>query len=142
VAVGQLLIGARHLHLPGLSAAPFLHGFLVVDYGHGEQRVFSGDKDRGLLYVAPLLLYEDIFDAEHPDRRGLVFLRTVSDDEDADRLQASFRRTRAQIEALNLMYSPTRNNCNSVITTLLLRAEIVLPPAPAWSMPGYGRSIL
>jgi hypothetical protein len=142
VSVAQLLIGARHLHLPGLSAAPFFHGFLVIDYGHGDQRVFSADKDKGLLYAAPLLLYEDIFDAEHPDRRGLVFLGSVSDHEDAQHLEASFRRTRTQIEALDLIYTPTRNNCNSVITTLLLEAKIALPPAPAWSMPGYGRSIL
>jgi hypothetical protein len=66
VSVAQLLIGARHLHLPGLSAAPFFHGFLVIEYGHGDQRVFSADKDKGLLYAAPLLLYEDIFDVRAP----------------------------------------------------------------------------
>ena len=118
--MGQLLIGARHLHLPVLSAAPFFHGFLVIQYGQGVQRVFSADKDKGFLYVAPLILYEDIFDAEHADRNGLVFLRSVGDDVDAGPLEVSFRATRAHIEALDLTYTPTRNNCNSVITTLLL----------------------
>ncbi len=140
--MGQLLIGARHLHLPVLSAAPFFHGFLVIQYGQGVQRVFSADKDKGFLYVAPLILYEDIFDAEHADRNGLVFLRSVSDDVDASPLEASFRTTRAHIEALDLTYTLTRNNCNSVITTLLLQAGIDLPHAPARFMPGYGRSIL
>jgi len=142
VPVGQLLIGARHLHLPVLSAAPFFHGLLVIQYGQGVQRVFSADKDKGFLYVAPLILYEDIFDAEHADRNGLVFLRSVSDDVDASPLEASFRTTRAHIEALDLTYTLTRNNCNSVVTTLLLQAGIDLPHAPARFMPGYGRSIL
>ncbi len=140
--MGQLLIGARHLHLPVLSAAPFFHGFLVLEYGQHLQRVFSADKDKGFLYLASLILYEDIFDAEHADRNGLVFLRSVSDHEDASPLEASFRATRAQIEALDLTYTLTKNNCNSVITTLLLQAGIDLPPAPARFMPGYGRPIL
>ena len=56
--MGQLLIGARHLHLPVLSAAPFFHGFLVIEYGQDVQRVFSADKDKGFLYMASLILYE------------------------------------------------------------------------------------
>jgi hypothetical protein len=95
VSTGQLLIGARHLHLLVLSAAPFFRGFLVIQYGQGVQRVFSADKDKGFLYVAPLILYEDIFDAEHADRNGLVFLRFVSDDVDASPLEALFRTARA-----------------------------------------------
>jgi hypothetical protein len=35
------------------------------------------------------ILYEDIFDAAHADRNGLVFLRSVSDDVDAGPLEAS-----------------------------------------------------
>ncbi len=69
--MGQLLISARHLDLPVLSAAPFFHGFFVIQYGQGVERVFSADKDKGFLYVAPLILYADIFDADHPDRNGL-----------------------------------------------------------------------
>src|SRR5919199_5582759 len=122
VPIGQLLIGARHLHLPVLAAVPLFHGFLVLEYAPGVQRVFSGDKDRGLLYRAPLLLYEDIFDQQHPDRRGLVVLRPISEDVDAGQLEAAFRDTRSRIEALDLTYALTRNNCNSVITTLLLHA--------------------
>jgi len=45
-------------------------------------------------------------------------------------------------KSLDLTYTLTRNNCNSVITTLLLQAGIDLPHAPARFMPGYGRSIL
>jgi hypothetical protein len=75
------------------------------------------------------ILYEDIFDAAHADRNGLVFLRSVSDDVDAGPLEASFRATRADIEALDLTHSLTRNNCNSVITTLLLQVGIDLPNA-------------
>jgi hypothetical protein len=140
--MGQLLIGARRLHLPVFSSAPFFHGFLVVEYGQGLQRVFSADKDKGVLYFAPLVLYEDIFDDEHPDRLGLVLLRSVSDHVDASQLEASFRRTRARIEALDLTYTLITNNCNSVITTLLLQAGIDLPPAPLRFMPGYGQSII
>ena len=77
-----------------------------------------------------------------PTVMAVVFLRSVSDDVDAGRLEASFRATRAHIEALDLTYTLTRNNCNSVITTLLLQAGIDLPHAPARFMPGYGRSIL
>ncbi len=140
--MGQLLIGASHLHLPVLSAAPFFHGFLVVQYGQGVQHVFSAEKDKGFLSMAPLILYEDIFDADHADRNGLVFLRSVSDDVDAGPLEASFWGTRAHIEALDLTYTLTRKNCNSVITTLLLQVGIDLPHTPARFMPGYGRSIL
>ena len=104
--------------------------------------MFSADKDNGFLSVAPLMLFNDIFDAEHADRNGLAFLRSVSDDVDASPLDASFRSTRAHIEALELAYTLTRNNCISVITTPLLQAGIDLPHAPARLMPGYGRSIL
>ena len=31
----------------------------MIQYGQGVQRVFSADKDKGFLYVAPLILYED-----------------------------------------------------------------------------------
>jgi len=107
VFMGQLLIGARHLHLPVLSVAPVFHGFLVIQYGPGVERVFSADKDKGFLYVAPLILYEDVFDAEHADRNGLVFLRSVSDDVDASPLEASLRTTRAHIES-GCVGAPTR----------------------------------
>jgi hypothetical protein len=115
---------------------------LVLEYAPGVQRVFSADKDRGLPYLAPLLLYEDIFDQQHPDRRGLAVLRSINDDVDVGQLETSFRATRSRIEALDLTYALTRNNCNSVITTLLLHAGFDLPPAPARFMPGYGRPLL
>jgi hypothetical protein len=67
------------------------HGFLVIHYRTGLTTRFQPRQGQGFLYVAPLILDEDIFDAEHADRNGLVFAGCVSDDMDASPLEASFR---------------------------------------------------
>jgi len=152
--MSTLFIGARHLHLPVLSVLPILHGFLLFEEG-AVLKTFSGDRGRGRLR-ARLDVYEADYSTEHPDSRGVVALPAAWTELDAITTAASFRATLNRIDALNLTYNSLSVsagikvsaaltlscNCNTVITTLILQAGLVLPPPPALFLPGYGRSLL
>lgn len=91
---------------------------------------------------ARLEVYEADYSTEHPDSRGIVALRAAWTELDATTTAASFRATLNRIDGLNLTYNSLSCNCNTVITTLILQAGLVVPPPPALFLPGYGRSLL
>ena len=135
--MSTLFIGARHLHSPVLSV---LHGFLVLEDAHGRS-TFSGDRGPGL-FGAPLVGYEADYSDEHPDHRGVVALQQRWGEIDGDAILASFRATLNSVRVSRLTYNVLTCNCNTVITMLILRAGLELPPPPALFLPGYGRPIL
>ena len=132
-----LWIGARHLSIPIISILPVLHGFLVLEMEDGAL-TFSGERGKGI--AAPLLVYERAYTADDPDAQNVVALRAAFDRVDGGHLLASFRTTLLAIEQRNLRYNALSCNCNTVITTLILRAGLELAPPPAPFLPGYGRA--
>jgi hypothetical protein len=154
--LADLLLSVRHLRDLPACWAPVYHSSLVLVEPGQLTLVFGGDKGQGVLWpaavvpapqtfdwIAPLMTYEDVFQAGHVDFDFSVVTVSVVDNLQYHATRDTFRVVRAAIEAQGLRYDPMRTNCNAVVSTLVRSLGHALPPPPVrgW-LPAYGRVIL
>jgi hypothetical protein len=141
--LADLLLSARRLRDVPTRWAPVYHASLVLTDPLQLPLVIGGEKGQGPFWDAPLITYEDVFQAGHVDFDYSVVQVLIAGQVQYTAMRDRLRQARDAIEARGYRYDPFRANCNAVVTTLLssLGYPLPRPPLRGW-LPGYGRVIL